>query len=71
MPSLHPISLKRRAAANVLRHEPHPVGDGAVRRVAKQLLATGHYRLNSTFATGISVPRQNGRSAPREAAGIN
>jgi hypothetical protein len=56
------------ALANMLRHEPHPVGDGTVLRAAKQLLATRHYKLNSTVATGITPQRHNGRS--REAPPI-
>ena len=51
------------ALAQLLCHEPRPVGDGAIHRAAKQLLATGHYRLNSTVATGASAPRHHGRSA--------
>jgi hypothetical protein len=56
--------------AALLCHEPRPVGDGAVHRAGKQLLATGHYRLNSTVATGASAPRHHGRSALRETAPI-
>jgi hypothetical protein len=58
------------ALANMLRSEPRPVGDRAVHREAKQLLATGHYKLNSTVATGITPPRHNGRSQLREAPPI-
>jgi hypothetical protein len=40
------------ALANLLQHEPRPVGDGAVHRAAKQLLASGHYKLNTAVTTG-------------------
>jgi hypothetical protein len=57
------------ALAQLLRHEPQPLGDGAVFRSAKQLLATGHYTLNSAVATGVAgVARHNGRSALRNGA---
>jgi len=74
-PFAEPLALPDRsvflaALANMLRHEPHPVGDGAVHRAAKQLLATGHCKLNSTVATGITPPRHNGRSQLREAPPI-
>jgi hypothetical protein len=44
------------ALAQLLRHEPRPVGDGAVHRAAKQLLATVHYQRQSTVAIGASAP---------------
>jgi hypothetical protein len=40
------------ALATLLRHEPQPIGDGAVFRAARQLLATGRYVRNSAVATG-------------------
>jgi hypothetical protein len=58
------------ALANLLRHEPRPVGDSAIHRAAKQLLATGHYRLNSTVATGVAAPRHHQQSLLRNGAAI-
>ena len=54
------------ALANLLRHEPRPVGDSAIHRAAKQLLATGHYGLNWTLA----APRHHQQSRLRHGAAI-
>jgi len=53
------------ALANLLQHEPRPVGDGAVHRAAKQLLASGHYKLNTAVATGATAPRHHQESRLR------
>ena len=66
----HDRSAFLAALAQLLRHEPQPLGDGVVFRSARQLLSTGHYKLNSTVATGITPPRHNGRSQLREAPPI-
>jgi hypothetical protein len=57
--------------ANLLRHEPRPIGDGAVHRAAKQLLATGHYSRNTAVAVGAAGgARHNGRSRLRNGTAI-
>jgi hypothetical protein len=43
----HDRSAFLAALANLLRHEPRPIGDGALHRAAKQLLAAGHYQRQS------------------------
>jgi hypothetical protein len=45
------------ALAQLLRHEPQPLGDGVVFRSAKQLLATGHYSRSTMVAVGTAAPR--------------
>jgi hypothetical protein len=48
----------------------HKADPNKIFRSARQLLSTGHYKLNSTVATGITPPRHNGRSQLREAPPI-
>jgi hypothetical protein len=58
------------ALANMLRSEPQPVGDGAVHRAAKQLLATGHYKPSSAVAIGAGAPRHHLQSRLRNGTAI-
>jgi hypothetical protein len=58
------------ALAQLLRHEPQPLGDGAVLRAARELLATGHYRRQSTVAVGVAAPRHHLRSRLRNGTAI-
>jgi hypothetical protein len=45
------------------RHVPQPLGDGVVFRSARQLLATGHCKLNSAVAVGAASARHQGAGA--------
>jgi hypothetical protein len=47
----HDRSAFLAALAQLLRHEPRPLGDGAVFRSARELLASGVYKRLDTMAT--------------------
>jgi hypothetical protein len=51
----HDRSAFLAALASLLRHEPQPLGDGAVFRSAKELLASGVYKRRTMVAVGGAV----------------
>jgi hypothetical protein len=53
----HDRSAFLAALAQLLRHEPQPLGDGVVFRSARELLVSGVYRRSTTVTVGAAAAR--------------